>query len=241
MLELHDVHAGYGDIEILRGVDLTLQPSTITAVIGANGAGKSTLLKTIFGMVGATSGEIRLLSEPVTQLNSKSRLERGISIVPQGRCNFPLMTVQENLELGAYTRSDSRVKHDIERMYDQFDVLRPKAQVLAGNLSGGEQQLLEMAMALMVAPKVLLLDEPSLGLSPLMQQHVFTAIRGLRDRGTTMLMVEQNAVQALNVADRGIVIELGRVSYEGTGVAMLDDPKIRSAYLGLPTIASAPA
>jgi branched-chain amino acid transport system ATP-binding protein len=144
------------------------------------------------------------------------------------------MSVQENLEMGAYTRSDSRVRADIERLYAEFEILGQRRGVLAGNLSGGEQQLLEMAMALTVTPRVILLDEPSLGLSPSMQEQVFGAIRQLRDLGTTVLMVEQNAVQALRIAERGIVLELGRVKYDGTGTTMLDNPDVRRAYLGLP-------
>jgi ABC-type branched-subunit amino acid transport system ATPase component len=233
-LEIRGLVAGYEDITVLRGIDLALAPSTITAVIGANGAGKSTLLKAIFGLVHATAGTLRLFGEDVTHLGTSERLRRGLVIVPQGRCNFPLMSVQENLEMGAYTRHDRRVRADIEGIYGSFELLDQRRRVLAGNLSGGEQQLLEMAMALMVHPRIILLDEPSLGLSPGMQEQVFAAISKLRDLGTTVLMVEQNAVQALRIAQRGIVLELGKVSHDGTGAAMLDNPEVRRAYLGLP-------
>jgi branched-chain amino acid transport system ATP-binding protein len=214
---------------------VSFEPGTVTSVIGANGAGKSTLLKAIFGMVGVTSGDVRYLGRTIAHLKPDQRLREGIAIVLQGRCNFPLMTVRENLELGAYTRSDGRVGQDIEAVLDVFDVLRRKQKVIAGNLSGGEQQMLEMAMVLMVQPRVMLLDEPSLGLSPLMLDYVFDAIRDLaRHRNTAIVMVEQNAVQALKISDRGIVLELGRVSHEGSGPQMLDSPTVRQSYLGLP-------
>ncbi len=234
LLELEDVHAGYGEIHVLRGVDLRLEEATITAVIGANGAGKSTLLKTIFGIVPVSEGTIRYLDGDVTHADPISRLRRGLVLVPQGRSNFPLMTVQENLEMGAYTSTDRQVSADIQRTYERFPLLASKKKHLAGNMSGGEQQILEMAMALMLSPRLALIDEPSLGLSPLMQQTVFDTIAHLRDLGTTVLMVEQNAVQALRVADRAVVLELGKISASGSGTEMLEDPEVRRAYLGLP-------
>ena len=233
ILVLDDVHAGYADSTILRGVDLTLEPGRVTAVIGANGAGKSTLLKTIFGLVAVKQGSIRFGGEDVTRCSSRQRLARGITIVPQGRCNFPLMSVRENLEMGAYTRSDKAVGRDLERIYGVFGVLGKKRNQLAGHMSGGEQQLLEMGMALTLSPTLILIDEPSLGLSAGMQERVFQSILELRAQGTAILLVEQNAVQALKIADRGIVIEQGRVSWKGSGVEMLDDPRVREAYLGL--------
>lgn len=234
-LALTDVRAGYGaELMVLRGVDLALPAGQISAVIGANGAGKSTLLKAIFGLVGIVSGHLEFDGEDVTHVGSQARLKRGIVLVPQGRCNFPLMTVEENLQMGAYTRSDRNVKRDIGRIYNEFEVLGQRRHVAAGNLSGGEQQLLEMNMAMMLNPKLLLLDEPSLGLSPIAQRRVFDWIVRLRDIGTTVLMVEQNAVQALRIADVGIVIELGRVAHMGTGTSMLEDPAVRRSYLGLP-------
>lgn len=235
VLEVTDVHAGYGELSVLRGVTFALEPGTITAVIGANGAGKSTLLRTVFGVITPTSGRIRYLDTDITQLDPAQRLRLGLTFVPQGRSNFPTMTVQENLEMGAYTRTDGRVRADIDAMYQHFPVLAVKRRHSAGNLSGGEQQILEMAMALMLSPKLMLIDEPSLGLSPLMQQTVFHAITQLRTSGTTILMVEQNAVQALRISDRAVVLELGRISASGAGVAMLADRDVRRAYLGLPT------
>jgi branched-chain amino acid transport system ATP-binding protein len=233
LLVLKDLTAGYTEQAILTGIDLTLAPGTITSVIGANGAGKSTLLKTVFGLVQARSGSMRYLGDEIKGTSSRERLRRGIVIVPQGRCNFPLMSVHENLEMGAYTRRDGDVKKDIERIYEMFEVLGRKRKMLAGNMSGGEQQLLEMGMALTLSPKLVLIDEPSLGLSAGMQKRVFDAIVRLREIGTAVLLVEQNAVQALNISDRGIVIERGRVGAEGSGVEMLEDPEVRRAYLGL--------
>jgi branched-chain amino acid transport system ATP-binding protein len=233
LLVLDDVHAGYGDSPILRGVDLSLSAGSVTAVIGANGAGKSTLLKTVFGLVGIKRGSMRFDGREITRSSSRERLRQGITIVPQGRCNFPLMSVRENLEMGAYTRTDKNVGRDIERIYEIFGVLGKKRNQLAGHMSGGEQQLLEMGMALTLSPKLILIDEPSLGLSAGMQERVFRSILDLRDQGTAILLVEQNAVQALKIADRRIVIEQGRVGWEGSGVEMLDDPRVREAYLGL--------
>lgn len=234
-LQIEGIEAGYGELSILRGVTCSLGKGTITAIIGANGAGKSTLLKTVFGIVPARAGRITFDGNDITRLKPSQRLAAGIALVPQGRCNFPFMTVRENLEMAAYTRKDRSVQDDIDQLYQTFDVLLRKDKQMAGNLSGGEQQILEMSMALMMKPRLILLDEPSLGLSPLMLSQIFEDIRRLRDRGTTIFMVEQNAIQALKVADKAIVVELGRVSQTGHGVAMLDDPHVRSAYLGLST------
>lgn len=233
ILVLRDLHAGYGDIEILRGIDLDLAAGTMTAVIGANGAGKSTLLKTIFGSLRASAGTIEYLGEDITGFSATDRLRRGLVLIPQGRSNFPEMTVEENLEMGAFIRNDHGVRRDIEANYERFPLLRERRGQQAGNLSGGEQQMLEMAMALMLSPRLALVDEPSLGLSAGVQTAVFNAIGELRQAGTTVLMVEQNAVQALRISDAGVVIELGRVSARGSGVGMLNDPEVRRAYLGL--------
>jgi branched-chain amino acid transport system ATP-binding protein len=233
VLVVDGVHAGYRDVSILRGVDLALAPGTMTAVIGANGAGKSTLLNTIFGIVRPSAGRILFNGMDVTRLSTVARLRSGLVIIPQGRSNFAEMTVQENLEMGAFIRHDKNVARDIRAAYERFPILGSRRAAMAGNLSGGEQQILELAMALMLDPKVALVDEPSLGLDPGMQQTVFGAIGQLRDAGTTLLMVEQNAVQALRIADRAIVLELGRVSAAGSGPQMLDDPEVRRAYLGL--------
>jgi branched-chain amino acid transport system ATP-binding protein len=177
---------------------------------------------------------LRYFGEDIALTTPAERLRRGLVFVPQGRSNFPTMTVRENLEMGAYTRSDRNVRADIERTFTSFPMLATKRGQLAGNLSGGEQQVLEIAMALMLSPRLALIDEPSLGLSPVMQQTVFDAITHLRDLRTTVLMVEQNAVQALRIADRGVVLELGKISASGAGVQMLEDKDVRRAYLGLP-------
>lgn len=235
-LALQDVCSGYGDLQVLHGITLDLVPKSITAIIGANGAGKSTLLRTIFGIVPTTSGRLLFEGSDVTGLSPQRRLRLGLVLVPQGRSNFPLMTVQENLEMGAYIRTDRGVQADIERIYDAYPILDRKRAEPAGNLSGGEQQVLEIGMALMLSPKLALVDEPSLGLSPAIQKVVFDAISRLRDTGTAVLMVEQNAVQALNIADRGVVLELGKISAVGTGPEMLQNPEIRRAYLGLPDV-----
>jgi branched-chain amino acid transport system ATP-binding protein len=236
VLRLRGLRSGYQDIEILRGIDLDVAAGEVVCVIGANGAGKSTLLKTVFGTVPVRGGTILLDGQDVARRGSRDRLRRGIVLVPQGRCNFPRMTVEENMEMGGFTRP-AAVRAGIARAYNTFEVLGHKRRLPAGNLSGGEQQLLEMAMALMLEPKVMLIDEPSLGLSPKMQHRVFDALTTLAGQGVAVLLVEQNAVQALRVADRGVVVELGQVSREGSGTAMLDDPEVRRAYLGLPTTA----
>ncbi|MFI6229678.1 ABC transporter ATP-binding protein [Micromonospora echinospora] len=234
VLALRDVHAGYPDVEILRGIDLDVRRGETVCVIGANGAGKSTLLKTVFGMVATRSGSIRVDGVEVSRDSTRARLARGVVLVPQGRCNFPRMSVEENLRMGGYTLPRGAVAAGIDRAYQTFPVLGERRGQAAGNLSGGEQQLLEMAMALMLDPKVVLIDEPSLGLSPRMRQHVFAALHTLATQQVGVLLVEQNAVQALTVADRGLVVELGRVARSGTGPGMLDDPEVRRAYLGLP-------
>jgi ABC-type branched-subunit amino acid transport system ATPase component len=233
VLELEGVVAGYPGLTILRGVDLRLRAGTITAVVGANGAGKSTLLKAIFGIVRIQAGRLRLDGREITAAGPLDRLRAGLAYVPQGRSTFPLMSVEENLEMGAYTRRGSAVRNDMAALLARFSVLGTKRSMRAGDLSGGEQQLLEIGMSLMIRPRVVLIDEPSLGLSAAMQRRVFDEIQRLRDSGSTVLLVEQNAVQALRIADSAVILELGRVAMSGSGVAMLDDPDVRRAYLGL--------
>lgn len=233
VLELEGVVAGYPGLTILRGVDLRLRAGTITAVVGANGAGKSTLLKAIFGIVRIQAGRLRLHGREITATGPLDRLRTGLAYVPQGRSTFPLMSVEENLEMGAYTRRGSAVKNDIAAVLSKFSVLGTKRSMRAGDMSGGEQQLLEIGMSMMIRPRVVLIDEPSLGLSAAMQGRVFDEIQALRDSGSTVLLVEQNAVQALRIADSAVILELGRVAMSGSGVEMLDDPDVRRAYLGL--------
>jgi branched-chain amino acid transport system ATP-binding protein len=233
LLVLDGVHAGYGDRPILTGMDLVIEPATVTTLIGANGAGKSTLLKTVFGLTKLTRGTITFNGRDITRLSPADRLRAGICLVAQGRVNFAGMTVRENLEMAAYLQPARLLGARMRCVFGLFPVLRALSGNLAGNLSGGEQQLLETGMALMSDPCLLLIDEPSLGLSARMQYEVFELMTRLRDTGTTILMVEQNAVQALSIADRGVVMELGRLGAQGSGVGMLEDPDVRRAYLGL--------
>jgi ABC-type branched-subunit amino acid transport system ATPase component len=232
LLALDDVRAGYAEVEVLRGVSLRVRRGHVVSIIGANGAGKSTLLKAIFGLVRPRTGRISLAGEEVTGRRPVEILGRGISYVPQGRCNFPVMSVEENLEMGAFTRDDPDVRRDIEAMLARFPLLAGKRRALAGTLSGGQQQILEMAIALLLRPRLLMVDEPSLGLDPRMVEAVFDAILAINREGTTILMVEQNARKALSISDRAVVLELGRNRFEGTGRELLDDPDVRAHYLG---------
>jgi len=233
-ITLRGVVGGYGDLLVLRGVDLALPAQRLTTIIGANGAGKSTLLKLIAGILPCRAGSIEALGRDVTRLGAIARLAAGVALVPQGRCNFPLLSVAENLRLGAYTRRDRRAADsDIERAVARFPVLRERWRTLAGNLSGGEQQLLEMAMVLMARPRLLLLDEPSLGLSPKAMAQVFEQTRGLVAEGLTIVMVEQNVAQALDWSDDAVVLELGRVGMQDRAGAVLRHPDIRRLFLGL--------
>jgi len=232
LLELSGVVAGYAEVEVLRGVSLAVRAGEIVCIIGSNGAGKSTLLRTVFGMVQARAGTIRFGGEDIANRPPTEVLKRGIGYVPQGRCNFPAMSVEENLEMGAYLRRDARVRGDIEALFVRFPMLATKRRDPAGTLSGGQQQILEMAIALLLHPRVLMVDEPSLGLDPRMVELVFDTLVAINREGTTVLMVEQNAKKALAVSDRGFVLELGRNRFEGTGRELLDNPDVRHHYLG---------
>jgi ABC-type branched-subunit amino acid transport system ATPase component len=232
LLELREVVAGYEEVEVLRGVSLGVRAGEIVCIIGANGAGKSTLLRTVFGMVQARAGAIRFAGEDIARRSSLEVLRRGIGYVPQGRCNFPAMSVEENLEMGAYLRRDARVRGDIEALLARFPMLATKRREPAGSLSGGQQQILEMAIALLLNPRLLMVDEPSLGLDPRMVEIVFDTLLTINRDGTTILMVEQNAKKALAVSHRGFVLELGRNRFEGTGRELLDNPDVRQHYLG---------
>ncbi|MGH7333899.1 MAG: ABC transporter ATP-binding protein [Candidatus Rokuibacteriota bacterium] len=232
LLVLEEVVAGYDEVEVLRGVSLSVRMGDVVSIIGANGAGKSTLLRTVFGMVPPRGGRIRFAGSDIGGRPSAEVLRRGVGYVPQGRCNFPAMTVEENLEMGAYLRRDPQVRADIAALFTRFPVLADKRGAPAGTLSGGQQQILEMAMALLLHPRLLLVDEPSLGLDPRMVEVVFETILTINGEGTTILMVEQNAKKALSVSHRGFVLELGRNRFEGTGRALLEDPEVRQHYLG---------
>jgi len=232
LLEFTNFSAGYGDNPIVRNFSTSISEGSITTIIGPNGAGKSTLLKAIYGANRYFSGSLKFAGETIEYLSPRERLQRGIGFVPQGRCNFPLMTVRENLELGTFTLKGIAAKKAIERAIDQFPMLGAKIDTLAGNLSGGEQQILETAMVLEAHPRLLLLDEPSLGLSPESQNHIFETIRMLRRDGLTILVVEQNAHGALQISDTGIVMELGRLFMVKSATEVLSDPRIEVAYLG---------
>jgi len=232
LLELTAVRAGYEEVEVLRGVSLRVARGHVVSIIGANGAGKSTLLKTIFGMVRPSDGRIALAGEEIGGRRPVEILARGISYVPQGRCNFPAMSVEENLEMGAFTRNDAEVGRDVEALMTRFPMLGDKRRALAATLSGGQQQILEMAIALLLHPRLLLVDEPSLGLDPRMVETVFDTILAINREGTTVLMVEQNAKKALSISHRAFVLELGRNRFEGTGRELLDNPEVRAHYLG---------
>jgi branched-chain amino acid transport system ATP-binding protein len=235
LLEVREAVAGYGDNTVLHGVDLAVPAGSWTTLIGANGAGKSTLLRMIAGTVACRNGCVFFDGRDVTALPATERLRSGIGLVPQGRCNFPLLSVAENLMLGGYTRRLKRgeLARESERVAERFPRLRERWHVDAGNLSGGEQQMLEMAMVLMARPRLLLLDEPSLGLAPGPMQAVFDTVRALTAQGITVVMVEQNARQALERSDLGVVLELGRVSLMEPARSVLGHPDIRRSFLGL--------
>jgi branched-chain amino acid transport system ATP-binding protein len=232
ILEIERLSVGYTDEPVVVDFSIAIPGGSITTIIGPNGAGKSTLLRAIYGLNRYFSGSIRFRGQAIERLMPKDRLKLGIGFVPQGRCNFPLMTVRENLELGAYTLRGPAAGEAIDRVVAQFPLLAPKLGVLAGNLSGGEQQILETAMVLEAGPRLLLLDEPSLGLSPANQDQIFQTIAQLRGLGLTVLVVEQNAHGALQISDTGIVMELGRLFMAGPAAQVSADPRIKVAYLG---------
>jgi branched-chain amino acid transport system ATP-binding protein len=229
LLAVENLVVGYGDIEILHGVSMDVPPGGITTIIGPNGAGKSTLLRAIFGLLPVRAGHVRFSGQDVTNLSPVELIRRGLAYVGQGRMSFPAMTVRENLEMGAFTRRDRDVARDIDSLMSTFPVLGQRHRDPAGNLSGGEQQILEMAMALLLRPRLLLLDEPSLGLAPLMVASVFEVIGGMR---TTVLMVEQNAAQALEISHHAVVLEMGLRRNEGPAADIRNDPEIRLLFLG---------
>ena len=232
MLVVDDVFSGYGKSQVLHGVSLYVNEGEIVALIGANGAGKSTLLKTISGLVKAQSGIIRFQNTEIQDLSAHRIVESGVSQVAEGRAMLKRMTVLENLRIGAHVRKDKEIRQDIDQIFSKFPVLGERHDQLAGLLSGGEQQMLAIGRALMARPRILLLDEPSLGLAPMVVTEIFRTLRALRDDETTIFLVEQNARRALQVADRGYVLERGQITLEGTGQRLLDDEKIQQTYLG---------
>jgi branched-chain amino acid transport system ATP-binding protein len=233
VLEVAGLKVSYGGIQAVKGIDLVVRPGELVALIGANGAGKTTTLKAITGSLAPVAGDIRLLGRSIRGQSAYQLVGQGLAMVPEGRGVFARMTIVENLLMGAYSRSDKAdIQADLERMFALFPRLRERAQQYAGTMSGGEQQMLAMARALMSRPRLLLLDEPSMGLSPLMVAKIFEVIRDVSAQGMTLLLVEQNAKLALEAADRGYVMDSGLITMAGDAKAMLDDPRVRAAYLG---------
>ncbi len=232
-LEIEDLHVAYGGIQALKGISLSVDEGQIVTLIGANGAGKSTTLRAISGLLKPQSGSIRYGSEALTGLPAKEIVRRGIVQVPEGRRVFPDMTVEENLKIGAYLRRDMpAIAADMDYVYKLFPRLKERSWQLAGTLSGGEQQMLAVGRALMSRPKVLMMDEPSLGLAPLIVKDIFSIIRRVNEDGITVLLIEQNANAALRIANYGYVLETGTITLTGTGEALLRDDSVREAYLG---------
>jgi len=233
LLELEGVHAGYGAIEVVKGVSIRVEKGEIVAVLGANGAGKSTTLMTISGINRCRGGRILFDGEPIQNRPPHEIVQRGISQAPEGRRIFPRLSVRENLEMGAFQRGQSNgLEEDVERVFAAFPILKERQSQLGGTLSGGEQQMLAISRALMARPKLLLLDEPSLGLAPLVVTKIFEIIRDINRQGTTILLVEQNANMALHVAHRGYVLETGRIVLEDTAANLISNEQVKKSYLG---------
>jgi branched-chain amino acid transport system ATP-binding protein len=233
MLEVQGLHCLYGKISVLKGISLEVRHGELVSLIGANGAGKTTTLKTISGLVTPLGGRVVFEGEDITSAPAKRILAMGIAHCPEGRRVFPYMTVQENLEMGGYLRADrARIAADMERIFARFPVLAERRSQPAGTLSGGEQQMLAIGRALMSRPRLMLFDEPSLGLAPTMVERTFDIITEIRKEGTTVLMVEQNAYAALEMCDRSYVLESGAVALQGTGPELLGNPHVQQAYLG---------
>ncbi len=231
-LAIKNLFAGYGKIAVLHGVDVSIEEGQIVTLIGANGAGKTTLLKTISGLLRPSAGSIVFQKREIARQPPHRIAKSGISQVAEGRAILRRMTVQENLRMGAFVRSDAEIEGDIRAMLERFPALRERQDRLAGVLSGGEQQMLAIARALMARPRLLLLDEPSLGLAPIIVTQIFRTLRELREEGRTIFLVEQNARQALQIADRAYCLERGLIALEGTGRQFLDNPEIQYNYLG---------
>nr|WP_244861098.1 ABC transporter ATP-binding protein [Aromatoleum petrolei] len=233
VLEIRGLTSHYGRIQALHGIDLDVKQGQLVALVGANGAGKTTLLRTISGVQPASGGVVRFKGEDITRLAPEKRVRAGICQVPEGRQVFGPMSIEDNLRLGAYFRRDREIEQDLERMYGIFPILKEKRALPAGTLSGGQQQMLAMARALMGRPKLLLLDEPSMGLAPLLVEEIFRVIRSLKAEGITIFLVEQNAHAALAIADIGYVIETGHTILSGPGPELLHDEQVKKAYLGM--------
>ena len=232
ILKVSDINVYYGAIHAIKGVSFEVNPGEVVTLIGANGAGKSTTLQTVSGLLHSRTGSIEFLGENLMGVPAHKVVAKGLAQVPEGRRVFLQMTVEENLEMGAYTRSGGDIDADLEKVYAYFPRLMERRRQIAGTLSGGEQQMLARGRALMSRPKLLMLDEPSMGLAPILVEQIFKIIQTLHEAGTTILLVEQNAQAALSIADRGYVLETGKIVTSGTGTELLASPEIKKAYLG---------
>ena len=232
ILKVDDINVYYGSIHAIKGISFEVEEGEVVTLIGANGAGKSTTLNTISGLLRSKTGSIEFMGQSLAKVPSHKIVERGLALVPEGRRIFLQMTVQENLEMGAFTQKGGETQQDLEKIYALFPRLKERLKQMAGTLSGGEQQMLAMGRALMSRPKLLMLDEPSMGLAPILVEQIFEIIQNLHKAGTTILLVEQNAQAALSVADRGYVLETGRVTLTGPGQELLADEAVKKAYLG---------
>ena len=231
MLKVENLKVNFGGIEAVKGISFEVKEGEIVTLIGSNGAGKSTTLRTISGIVKPVDGSIEFEGTDITKINSSDIVKMGITLCPEGRRVFPDMTVLENIKIGAFLRSDD-LSNDIERCYRLFPILKERNKQLAGTLSGGEQQMLAVARSLMSRPKIMMLDEPSLGLAPLVVQDIFKIIQEINDEGVTILLIEQNANMALRIADKAYVLETGKITMEGSGKELLENESIKEAYLG---------
>lgn len=232
MLKVSGIETYYGNIQALKGIDLEVKQGEIVTIIGANGAGKTTTMKSVSGLLKPKRGKIEFLGEDITGLRPDQLVKKGISLVPEGRAILAKMTVMENLEMGAFQRKDHEIANDLEKVMNRFPILRERKNQLGGTLSGGQQQMLAIARALMSRPKLLLLDEPSMGLAPLIVADIFKIIKEINQEGTTVLLVEQNVRQALKIAHKGFVLETGKLIASGTSQELLGNAKVKEAYLG---------
>ena len=232
MLKVKDLHVSYGPIKALKGISMEVHEGEIVTLIGSNGAGKSTTLNTVSGLLRSRTGSITFAGENLGHVPCHKIVSKGLALVPEGRQIFQQMTVEENLEMGAYTRPKNEIPDSLDDIFNRFPRLKERRKQIAGTLSGGEQQMVAMGRALMSKPKLLMLDEPSMGLAPILVEQIFDIIRELHAAGTTILLVEQNAQAALSVADRAYVLETGKISLSGTGAELMASDKVREAYLG---------